>query len=501
MRIGDWRRETVGKNLLSVRRHNRTALRSPCHRTDNCIQWCRLLHPPLGVDMATLRRSLVVLLVAVASHTANAQAARKPVPVRGVAFDGLRGQPIRNARVTLVGDSVFATTDSRGRFRFESVTPGVHTFAMKHATLDSLGFTGLSTRATIVTGDEEVKLSVPTFDVLWAAACGGRVPKDSGFVYGTVRDAEDRVPVTGAHIDVVWTDLSLDKRRGVVQHRWRSQTKTDSTGSYVVCGVAPKQWLTVQAWRDSSSSASIDLPPSGLRVQRRDLLIGPITEADSSRRGSVIGTVTDAAGAPFAAARILLDGQTAYRSSDDGRFTIPNAPAGTHQLEISSIGMTPVVTIIDVGVHDTAVVAAQLVASTVLNGVEVNAVRAGRMMAAEFDQRRRAGRAFVMDSTELIKSRTLPNALTSVPSTVIDSRGGLLNISMTSGRGASCSPTVRIDGAEGAFGHLVDLHPDEVAAVEVYVRPTMIPAQFYKGGDPPTCGMILVWTKYGFKIR
>jgi hypothetical protein len=35
----------------------------------------------------------------------------------------------------------------------------------------------------------------------------------------------------------------------------------------------------------------------------------------------------------------------------------------------------------------------------------------------------------------------------------------------------------------------------------VYVRPTMIPAQFYKGGDPPTCGMILVWTKYRFKLR
>ena len=72
---------------------------------------------------------------------------------------------------------------------------------------------------------------------------------------------------------------------------------------------------------------------------------------------------------------------------------------------------------------------------------------------------------------------------------------------MPSNRGGSCSPTVRIDGSEAEFGHLVDLRPDEVAAVEVYVRPTMVPAQFYKGGDPPICGMILVWTKYGFRIR
>jgi hypothetical protein len=449
-----------------------------------------------------LRRwNLALLSIAVASHAATAQAVRKHVPVRGIAYDGLRDQPIRNARVTLVGDSLFATTDSRGRFHFDSVTPGVHTFAMKHATLDSLGFTGLSTRATIVTGDEEVKLSVPTFEALWSAACGGRAPKDSGFVYGTVRDAEQRGPVADANIDVVWTDLTMDNRRGVIQRRWRSQAKTDSTGSYVVCGVAPKQWVSVQASLASSASGSIDLPPTEFRVQRRDLLIGPATPADSLRRGSIIGTVTDAGGAPFAAARILFDGETAYRSGNDGRFSIPDAPAGTHQLEISSIGMAPVVTVIDVGVHDTAVVATQLIATTVLNGVEVSAARVGRMLAAEFNQRRRAGRAFVLDSVDLVKSRTLPNALTSVPSTVIDNRGGLLNISMSSNRGGSCSPTVRIDGSEGAFGHLVDLQPNEVAAVEVYVRPTMIPAQFYKGGDPPTCGMILVWTKYGFRNR
>jgi hypothetical protein len=451
--------------------------------------------------LTSLRRvSCACLAIAVVSQAATAQATRKPVPVRGVAYDGLRGQPIRNAKVTLVGDSVVATTDSRGRFHFDSVSPGVHTFAMKHATLDSLGFTGLSARMTIVTGDEEVKLSVPTFEALWSAACGGRAPRDSGFVFGTVRDADERAVVADANIDVVWTDLMLD-RTGVVQRRWRSRTRTDSTGSYVVCGVARKQWLSVQASSGPSSSASIDLPPSDLRVQRRDLLIGPTSPADSLRRGAIIGMVTDAGGAPFAAARILVDGETAYRSDNDGRFVISSAPAGTHQLEISAIGMAPVVTVVDVGVHDTAVVATQLLASTVLGGVEVTAVRTGRVLAAEFNQRRKAGRAFVLDSTELVKNRTLPNALTGVPSVSVDNRGGLLNISMPSNRGGSCSPTVRIDGSEAVFGHLVDLHPNEVAAVEVYVRPTMIPAQFYTGGDPPTCGMILVWTKYGFRIR
>jgi hypothetical protein len=451
--------------------------------------------------LGTLKRvSIASVIVAVASHGAIAQAERKPVSVRGVAYDNLRGEPIRNARVTLVGDSVFATTDSRGRFRFESVTPGVHTFAMNHASLDSLGFTGLSAKANIETGDEEVKLSVPTFDALWGAACGGRVPKDSGFVYGTVRDAENHSTVRGASIDVVWTDLTLEKQ-GVFQHRWRSRTQTDSTGSYFVCGVAAKGWLIVQATKDGSASAPIDLPPSGLRVQRRDLVIGPSSDADSARRGLIMGTVSDAAGGPFAAARILLDGGAAYRSGNDGRFIIPNAPTGTHQLEISSIGMVPVVSVIDVGVHDTAVVATQLRASNVLNGVNVTGSRTGRILATEFAERRKTGRAYVMDSTDVAKHRNLPNALTGIPGTFIDSRVGLLNVTMSSGRGGDCSPTVLIDGSEAQFGHLVDLLPAEVAGVEVYVRPTMIPAQFYKGGDPPKCGMILVWTKYGFRLR
>jgi hypothetical protein len=236
-------------------------------------------------------------------------------------------------------------------------------------------------------------------------------------------------------------------------------------------------------------------------VQRRDLVIGPSSDADSARRGLIMGTVSDAAGGPFAAARILLDGGAAYRSGNDGRFIIPNAPTGTHQLEISSIGMVPVVSVIDVGVHDTAVVATQLRASNVLNGVNVTGSRTGRILATEFAERRKTGRAYVMDSTDVAKHRNLPNALTGIPGTFIDSRVGLLNVTMSSGRGGDCSPTVLIDGSEAQFGHLVDLLPAEVAGVEVYVRPTMIPAQFYKGGDPPKCGMILVWTKYGFRLR
>ncbi|MGH9887029.1 MAG: hypothetical protein ACREBE_16000, partial [bacterium] len=198
--------------------------------------------------------------------------------MRGVAFDGLRGQPLRDARITLVGAKQIATTDARGRFEFDSVSPGVHTFAMQHALLDSLGFSGLSKRATITNGRDEVRISVPTFGELWREACGGSAPEDVGFVYGTIRDADTGRPVKSAAVEATWTDMLLRNKgrvREIVQHVSRGEARSDSTGSYAVCGVAPGHYLRVHATAgDSVESAVIDLAPNGVRIQRRDLVVG-----------------------------------------------------------------------------------------------------------------------------------------------------------------------------------------------------------------------------------
>jgi protocatechuate 3,4-dioxygenase beta subunit len=433
---------------------------------------------------------------------AHAQRAPAPVPVRGIAYDDLRGQPLRNATITLVGDSRRTMTDSRGRFSFDSVTPGVHTFSMHHATLDSLGFTGVSTRTTITNGLDEVKIAVPSFAALWRAACGGRAPADSGFVYGTVRDADGGRPVANAAIDLVWIDMAMDKQRRVVQRKWRSQARTDSTGSYSVCGVAPKQWLSIRASSDSASSGSIDLAPNDLRVQRRDLLIGATNPADSSRRGTISGTVSDAAGNPFAGARILVDGAAGARTGPDGRFAVRSAVAGTRQLEVSSVGMKPVALVVDVIAHDTAVVAAELTAPALLERVNVVEARTGHVFAVEYSERKKKGMGYTLDSLQISRYNSMPNVLASFPSTAVNNKGGSLSIAMPSAHGkGTCAPEIRIDGIEAGPNHLLDLAPKEIAAVEVYPRALTVPTQFIHGSEPPSCGMILVWTKYEFRIR
>src|SRR6185503_1374563 len=181
---------------------------------------------------------------------------------------------------------------------FDSIAPGAHTLIMHHAALDSVGLRSLTARTTVTDGRNEVLLAVPSFATLWRAACGGMAPKDSGFVYGTIRDASGVEPVADASVDVMWTDLVADRRRGIVQKRWHMQSRSDATGGYTICGVPTALRLRIQATTDVSASGEIDLAPRKARAQRQDLLVGPSAPGDSSRRGTVAGFLTDESGQP-----------------------------------------------------------------------------------------------------------------------------------------------------------------------------------------------------------
>jgi hypothetical protein len=434
---------------------------------------------------------------------AAAQRAGAPVAIRGVAFDSVRDRPLRDATIIVVGGGTHTTTDSRGRFHFDSVLPGSYTFALQHAVLDSLGFSGLSTRAAITDGHDEIRIAVPSFPTLWRAACPGKPPKDSGFVFGTIRDASVRKPVADATVEATWTDLLVDRKRHVIQRRWRMETRTDATGGYALCGLPGSVGLRLRALVDSArASGAIDLWIQDTRVGRRDLLIGSaVVAGDSSGRGTISGTLTDPAGDPFGNARILMDEAPEVRSGMDGRFTIPDVPSGTRQLEVRGVGMMPLVTTVDVVDRETAVLALNLTRLTTLAATRVTAATATRRFAADFDARRKSGTAYTMDSSTIKKYDRFASVFYEIPSLRAQERGSEFSLSLPDGKGGRCAPEVRIDGAEAAFGHLADLFTHEVAALEVYPRGMGIPMEFLRPGIQPVCGMVLVWTKYGFRNR
>ena len=180
---------------------------------------------------------------------------------------------------------------------------------------------------------------------------------------------------------------------------------------------------------------------------------------------------------------------------------IKGVPPGTRQMEIFAIGATPALSIADVFPNAIADVTIQLEKVPMLSGMRTSGTRGVRTAASEFDERRKTGLGYVRDSTDIVRYEQFLNVFRDIPSLTTRYNGGALSITVPDGKGGACPPDVMIDGAAAAFGHLIDLYPKEVAAVEVYARVTQIPARFQKPGVRAQCGMILVWTKYGFRNR
>ena len=142
---------------------------------------------------------LVAVAVAVAAaamaSSASAQGTLTRVTVSGIAYDSLRGEPLRDAFVTILGMGRSTTSDDAGRFRFDSLPAGTYTFATQHAAFDSIGLSGASVRLSVASARDTIRLAVPSFAALWRAACGAApAPSDSGLVFGAVRSAANGRP-------------------------------------------------------------------------------------------------------------------------------------------------------------------------------------------------------------------------------------------------------------------------------------------------------------------
>jgi hypothetical protein len=366
----------------------------------------------------------MVVAVVVGVFSAVASLRGQGVTVRGVAFDSLRSAPLEGAFVRMTGGrgpARTATSDARGEFVFDSVPPGTYAFSMLHAALDSLGFSGISTRATV--GDNSVAtprvtLAVPSFESLWHAACGrGPAPRDTGFVFGTIRDAERGTPLAGATVLVRWIAFGVDSasnreaKPAIAAQAWGGEVRSDSAGGYTLCGVPSDATLRLLARKDSSSSGLVELlPRAGARIERHDLSLGPAVDSAMTKRGVVAGLVRDADGNPVADARVVASGTQEVRTSVDGRFVMPGIPIGTREINVLAIGAQPVGVDADVPLRDTAFVTVELRKIVELPAVVVTAKTARQRMLAELEERRALGLGHFMDSAQVAPLHNLQYA-------------------------------------------------------------------------------------------
>ena len=452
------------------------------------------------VELAMPRRIRLGAVAGAFAAASSVSAQTTIVSVNGVAYDSLRGVPLGYAQIAVVGAAKHTTADARGRFHFDSLALGTYTFVAQHEALDSVGFSGISARATLGTNETNVTIALPSFATLWRAACGGTPPspKDSGFVFGTIRDAVSRTTVAGATVELTWTELLADSTKSIFQRRYRARARSDATGSYAICGVPAGDASRIQAATDSLASGLIDLPETALGVQRRDLLVLRAGNAYASARGTIIGMLSKDTGGPFADARVVMDEVPEVRSGADGRFIIRNVPAGTRQIEILSIGMRPAVTAVDVVAHDTVSLALTLRKITTLEAMRVTASSRQMSVVRDIESRRKAGLGYMKDSTALWG--TISSAVEGFPGvTVMRGFGSQFSVALRNMRGGYCLATLYIDGhREYDQEQLSWLRTDDIATMEIYPRVSSTPAEFLPPAREP-CGAIVVWTKLLFR--
>jgi protocatechuate 3,4-dioxygenase beta subunit len=415
--------------------------------------------------------------------------------VRGVAFDSLRGVPLRRALVTISGSSAQATTDALGRFSLDSVAPGPHIINAQHPAIDSIGLSGIAARVTVAGVETTANLAIPSFSTLWRTACGNTpVPATGGFVYGTVRDASGLAPVSDAAVDVSWIDLSATKV-SVSQKRWRGQALTDSTGSYAVCGLPAADGLRMQAGSDIGVSGIVNVFPTSLRIQRRDFLLGPASDSDLTRRSTITGRVMDENGDPLTDARVLVDEFGEVRSAADGSVLLRSVPAGTRQVDVRAIGRMPVSIVLELTAGDTASFTASMRRVTTLDVVRVTGTRRQRVLVEAFEKRRTSGFGVVLDSADLSMRGRLWSAFEGFPSVEVRVRSGDFTLLFPGAQGGRCAPSIFIDGRKSDIMELNMLRIGELAAVEVYTHRMSTPAEFLTN---ERCGSVAVWTKFAF---
>ncbi|MBY0489908.1 MAG: carboxypeptidase regulatory-like domain-containing protein [Gemmatimonadaceae bacterium] len=447
---------------------------------------------------------LSALLVGLWGSTARAQ---KPVTVTGVAYDSLRGAPLANAFVILTERGKSTSSDDKGRFRFDSVPPGTYTFAMQHAVFDSLGLSGATTKATVTDGKAPVVLAVPSFATLWRAACGTPAPtgRDTGFVYGTVRDAATRKSVPQAWVALSWTDLvKLDpakKSTNVTQRRYNNEVQGDKQGGYAICNVPTGLPLVVRAFNGANTTPSVTMSATSDRVRRLDLVLSGTTVADAQRKGTVRGVVSDSGGRGIRDIRVSI-GELETRSDPDGGFTLRGVPTGTRQIDAAAVGFNPTSTAVDVFADDTARVQLTTFRLNALDTLKIRAVSAkGRVRIMEFEARRVRGFGSYLDSVAIGKRATVSAALQAVPGLTVENmtaNGRRFNLYLPSTSTGQCMATLVLDGVQQNDTEVFNtLSPSDLAAIEVYQQRTTVPSEFQRVQQ--NCGAVVVWTKRAFR--
>jgi hypothetical protein len=465
---------------------------------------------------------LVISLAPFGSHVAAQSSARpvSPATVSGTVHDSISGTALTGAIVQLVATdsaSSFSSTvvsDSGGRFVFANVPDGRYAIGFFHPLLDSLGVTA-PLRAVHVAAQqpERIDLSIPGPARVRSAICRSLSRSDSGaIVMGVVRDWRGGAPVSGALVAADWMEISFTPR-GIVRSQPRRTATTGENGWFALCDVPGAGTVVITANRGADSTDRVDIEIPKSRFVRRELYLGPSkistitdsTRSDTTARSRVVhvgegrlsGQVVAAtSGKPVAGAQVNIAGGPKTRANDKGEWTLTDAPVGTRQLEVRSVGFYPERRPVDVIANTPPIRSELFTLQAMLDTVRVNGNRMRATAdASGFEYRRQtAGVGRFLSAADIARGASVS------PSDVFRRIPGVsVELDTVKIRGAfgDCSPALYVNGAyiPGPVDvdniDLLVSNPKDITGIEIYYD--QVPPQFQRALSG--CGAIVIWTK------
>ncbi len=461
------------------------------------------------------------LLAAPVPLLAQETAGRPHLSVVGEVYDSIARRPLADAlvqivRTTALQQAYSGVTDSRGRFRIDSIVPGEYFVSFFHPVVDSLAVQAPVRRVTLGARDpERVELGLPDIERVIAALCPTLPPFDSSAVIvGEVRDPDTGLPLQNVNVTAQWVDLVIAERFTV--ERQAARTMTGPSGSYALCGLPGAGEVSLQAQSAQRTTGRLEVSLTSRSVVRRDLavaegstfvtLAGEVSEGqarmDTLLRGPgrLSGSVVNDAGRPVtdAIVEVWRTGMTA-RTDSTGRFEIVSLPVGTHALEVRRIGFAPQQIPIHLASRSPTSVAVVLDKPVrMLDAVRVTARTLYSRRQSEIEQRRRRGFGhFIMrDELERSPAARVTDVLRRVPGVRVFTTQGSDVVTFARGENMSgpCRPTVYMDGHRLGSGEDIDFLAtvNSLEAIEVYTSGTQAPVEYWSSSG---CGSIVLWTK------
>ncbi|MDQ6611204.1 MAG: carboxypeptidase regulatory-like domain-containing protein, partial [Gemmatimonadota bacterium] len=382
----------------------------------------------------TVMRIELSALVATRSREITRSAA-KPIVISGVVTDSMTGNPVADARVSLLGTLAEGVTDRDGQFVIAGAAQGAYTVEVSTPELDSIGAVK---RTPLVLGDASVflQLYLPSTAQITASVCGAA--NLGGVVIGRILPPVDASIPPNTRIVAEWLELhdsvalpsgSVDNvARGISPPstvvRWLT-ARADSRGTYRLCGVPTGTPLVLRTEVDSGSSASA-LPVNvkiadDRRFARADLVMTSDVNPNAVFTGFV---VSDSTQVPVVDAEVLLtDLSRSVFTNAIGGFRFNDIPAGTHKVLIRRVGFSPVTAQVAFVANQTVQHRVALSRAVTLAAVEVVAAT----VPAEFEEHRKLGLGRFITREQIAKSegRQMEDLLRQVAGVQIASaRGG-----------------------------------------------------------------------------